>query len=171
MTTLYEYGEQLADTVSRLNDMLADGTDPSDEAFQALLDKMTEQESDWEKKALNVGRFIHQLDADQAQIKAEIDRLQKRAKSLARTGEMLSDRMIYQMTEFNRLEIGDALLSVKVRDNPPSVIIHDENAVPEQYKVKKVTVAVDKRGILAAAKDGGKIDGIEIVRSKRLAIK
>ena len=48
MTTLYDYGTELADTVEQVQDLLSEGVDPNDEIVQELLEKMVAQEEDWE---------------------------------------------------------------------------------------------------------------------------
>ena len=47
MTTLYDYGTNLAETVERVQDLLSEGVDPNDESVQELLEKMVAQEEDW----------------------------------------------------------------------------------------------------------------------------
>ena len=74
------------------------------------------------------------------------------------------------MIEFGVSEIDDPVLSVKVKENPWSVIVKDESKVPAEFKREKTVVDVDKRALL---KDREKIDfeGIEFIRTKKLAFK
>jgi arginine deiminase len=81
MTTLYDYGTNLAETVEKVQDLLSEGVDPNDESVQELLEKMVAQEEDWENKAINVGKFLNQLSLDEKQVEAEIERLTKKKKA------------------------------------------------------------------------------------------
>ena len=72
------------------------------------------------------------------------------------------------MQGFGKTEIKDPILSIKVCDNPPSVIVEDESLVPEEYKRKKVTITVDKT---AVKKAGVPVAGTNIVNSQRLEFK
>ena len=75
------------------------------------------------------------------------------------------------MESYGKEEIKNPLISIKIRENPVSVVIKDENAIPSKFKTEKTTITVNKNAIKLAAKDGEIIDGIELVRTKKLAIK
>ena len=171
MTTLYDYGTELADTVEQVQDLLSEGVDPNDEIVQELLEKMVAQEEDWENKAINVGKFLNQLSLDEKQVEAEIERLTKKKKSLSNAFASLHDLLLWQMEEFGKDEIKNPLLTIKVRENPLSVVIKNEDAVPAQYKSEKTTITVNKNAIKLAYKDGAAIDGVEFIRTKKLTIK
>ena len=75
------------------------------------------------------------------------------------------------MQGFGKTEIKDPILSIKVRDNPPSVIVEDESLVPFDYKNEKVIITINKTKIKAAFKSGEVIEGTNIVNSQRLEFK
>ena len=171
MTTLYDYGTNLAETVERVQDLLSEGVDPNDESVQELLEKMVAQEEDWENKAINVGKFLNQLSLDEKQVEAEIERLTKKKKSLSNAFTSLHDLLLWQMKEFGKDEIKNPLLTIKVRENPLSVVIKNEEAVPAKFKIEKTTVTVNKNAIKLAYKEGAAIEGVEFIRTKKLTIK
>lgn len=171
MTTLYNLGEDLNETVERIQDLLADGIDSDDERVQELLEKMVSQEENWDNKAIRVGKYLNQLSVDEKQIDAEIERLTKRKKSTANAYSSLHDLLMWQMQNFGKEEIKDATISIKVKENPVSVLIHDENLIPAHYKKEKITVTVDKIALKKAHADGFEIDGAVFVRNKKLTIK
>lgn len=171
MTTLYNLGEDLNETVEKIQDLLADGIDPNDERVQELLEKMVSQEENLDSKAIRVGKYLNQLSADEKQIDVEIERLTKRKKSTANAYASLHDLLMWQMQNFGKEEIKDATISIKVKENPVSVLIHDENLIPAQYKKEKLTVTVDKVALKKANAEGFEIEGAEFVRNKKLAIK
>ena len=173
MTTLYDLGENLNLIVEQIQDLLADGIDSDDERVQELLEKMVENEDEWENKAVNVAKFLNQIALDVSQIDLEIERLTKKKKSLSNAHSSLHDLLLWQMQNFGKEEIKNPLISIKVRENPVSVVVKDENAVPAQFKTEKTTVTVNKNAIKLAMKENTdlKIDGIEFVRTKKLDIK
>lgn len=171
MTTLYNLGEDLNETVEKIQDLLADGIDSGDDRVQELLEKMVSQEENWDNKAIRVGKYLNQLSADEKQIDAEIERLTKRKKSVSNAHSSLHDLLMWQMQNFGKEEIKDATISIKVKENPVSVLIHDENLIPSQYKKEKVSVTVDKIALKKANAEGIEIEGAVFVRNKKLAIK
>ena len=173
MTTLYDLGENLNLVVEQVQDLLDDGIDPSDERVQELLERMVAQEDEWETKAVNVAKFLNQLSLDEQQVDAEIERLTKKKKSLSSAYSNLHDLLLFQMQSFGKDEIKNPLINIKVRENPVSVVVKDEKAVPMQFKTEKTTVTVNKNAIKLAMKEDDelKIDGIELTRTKKLSIK
>ena len=68
-------------------------------------------------------------------------------------------------------EIDGITLKLKIKNNPPSVEIVDEKAVPEKYKKSKTVVTIDKAAIKADWKEGVGVDGAKINQGTRLDIK
>lgn len=170
MTTLYDLGYELAEKVERIQDLLSDGVSPDNEEIQLMLEQMVAQEDQWKDKTKRVSRFIHQMMLEEKMIDAEAKRLADKAKRTKQTYTYLHDLLLNQMIEFGVSEIDDPVLSIKVKENPWSVVIKDESKVPAEFKREKTVVEVDKRALL---KDREKIDfeGIEFVRTKKLAFK
>lgn len=170
MTTLYDLGYELAEKVERIQDLLSDGVSPDNEEIQLMLEQMVAQEDQWKDKTKRVSRFIHQMMLEEKMIDTEAKRLADKAKRTKQTYTYLHDLLLNQMIEFGVSEIDDPVLSIKVKENPWSVVIKDESKVPAEFKREKTVVEVDKRALL---KDREKIDfeGIEFVRTKKLAFK
>ena len=171
MTSLYNIGNELQSIADDVTVLLEQGADPNSDEVQQLLQKMVAQESDWDTKALRVDKFLNHIKAQQEIVKLEVDRLQKKIKQLGSTFDNLHDLLLWQMQGFGKTEIKDPILSIKVRDNPPSVIIEDESLIPDDYKTEKTTVTVNKTRIKAAFKAGEQVDGANIVNSQRLEFK
>ena len=171
MTSLYNIGNELQSIADDVTVLLEQGADPNSDEVQHLLQKMVAQESDWDAKALRVAKFLNHIKAQQEIVKLEVDRLQKKMKQLGSTFDNLHDLLLWQMQGFGKTEIKDPILSIKVRDNPPSVIIEDESLIPNDYKTEKTTVTVNKTRIKAAFNAGEQVDGANIVNSQRLEFK
>ncbi|MHA5056386.1 siphovirus Gp157 family protein [Acinetobacter schindleri] len=170
MTTLYDLGYELAEKVERIQDLLSDGVSPDNEEIQLMLEQMVAHEDQWRDKTKRVSRFIHQMMLEEKMIDAEAKRLADKAKRTKQTYTYLHDLLLDQMIEFGVSEIDDPVLSIKIKENPWSVVIKDESKVPAEFKREKTVVEVDKRALL---KDRENIDfeGIEFVRTKKLAFK
>ena len=54
MTTLYEFGTELAEKIENIQELLAEGADPTSNHIQELLMDMVGIEDDWKEKAKNV---------------------------------------------------------------------------------------------------------------------
>ena len=171
MTTLYDYGNQLSETVEMIQDLLSEGVSTDDERVQELLEKMVSDETDWESKAINVAKFLNQLSLDVVQIESEIERLTKKKKSNESARKNLHDLLMWQMETFGKTEIKNPLLTIKVKENPPSLIVEREDLVPDKFKAKKEVVTVNKNAIKQALKDGEIIDGVKLINIKKLTIK
>ena len=171
MTSLYNIGNELQSIADDVTVLLEQGADPNSDEVQQLLQKMVAQESDWDTKALRVAKFLNHIKVQQEIVKLEVDRLQKKMKQLGSTFDNLHDLLLWQMQGFGKTEIKDPILSIKVRDNPPSVIIEDESIIPNDYKTEKTTITVNKTRIKAAFKAGEQVDGANIVNSQRLEFK
>ena len=94
MTSLYDFGENLNETVDQIQDLLDDGISPDSEEIQSLLEKMVSQESEWENKAVNVAKFLNQLSLDESMIDDEIERLTKKKKGLSNTYSYLHNLLL-----------------------------------------------------------------------------
>ena len=170
MATLYDLGYELAEKVERIQDLLSEGIGPENEEIQLMLEQMVAQEDQWRDKTKRVSRFIHQMMLEEKMIDAEAKRLADKAKRTKQTYTYLHDLLLNQMIEFGVSEIDDPVLSIKIKENPWSVVINDESKVPAEFKREKTVVEVDKRALL---KDRENIDfeGIEFIRTKKLAFK
>ena len=171
MTTLYDYGNQLSETVEMIQDLLSEGVSTDEERVQELLEKMVSDETDWESKAINVAKFLNQLSLDVVQIESEIERLTRKKKSNESAHKTLHDLLMWQMEAFGKTEIKNPLLTIKVKENPPSLIVEREDLVPDKFKAKKEVVTVNKNAIKQALKDGETIDGVKLINTKKLTIK
>lgn len=170
MTTLYEFGTELAVKIENIQELLAEGADPNSNQVQELLMDMVGTEENWKEKAKNVAKYVHQLELESKMIAAESRRIADKAKKLDQTASYLSNLLLQQMLTFGVEEIKDPVLSVKVRQNPWSVIVKDESRIPGEFKKEKVVIEVDKRALLNS-REIIECDGVEFIRTQRLAFK
>ena len=158
------------DRIENIQELLAEGADPNSNQVQELLMDMVGTEENWKEKAKNVAKYVHQLELESKMIAAESKRIADKAKKLDQTAGYLSNLLLQQMLTFGVEEIKDPVLSVKVRQNPWSVVVKDEGKVPDEFKKKKIVVDVDKRALLQN-RETINCEGIEFFRTQRLVLK
>jgi hypothetical protein len=102
----------------------------------------------------------------------ERQRLDNMGKSLKARIEWLKQYLMYNMQTRGENKLQFALVTVVVRDNPPSVGITDEKEVPASYTKIITEIKIDKAKILKELKEGKEITGCFLVTDKkRLEVK
>ena len=71
MTSLYNIGNELQSIVDDVTVLLENGEDPSSDEVQNLLQKMVESEGGWDKKAINVAKYLQYIQQQKEIIKIE----------------------------------------------------------------------------------------------------
>lgn len=138
-TTLYELtGELLT-----LQQMLSDGEATEEE----LADTIEAVEGEFEYKAQGYGCIVRNLEADISAIKAEEERLAKRRAALSKNKDWLEERMHTVMLALDKKTVKTELFTWGVRNNPPKVVISDEDMIPFEFLNVKTTSAPDKTRI------------------------
>lgn len=127
MATLYE----IADQFQRLYDM-ADEYDLSQEDIADTLEGL---DYELEDKADAYAKVIRSLEADSASLKAEIDRLTARKKTIENNIKRMKESLEMAMRAADRLKIKTTLFSFGIQKNPPKLIIDDEKAIPKQFLI------------------------------------
>ena len=139
---------------------------------EVIRDTLEGIEGDWEKKAEAVAMYIKNIEAA-AEAKAEA------AKAIAARSKMLEKRAdslrMYLLLQFQfmgktRIECGPFALVLK--NNPQSVVIDDETALPAVYMVQPPAPPPkpDKKAIGAAIKAGQEVPGCHAEVSQRVDI-
>lgn len=159
---LYELS---ADYLAAL-DALAEIEDLPPEAIADTLEGIT---GAWEDKALNVARYIRNLEAEAAAIDEARKRMDARAKATANQAARLK---AYLKGELERTGLKPKApdLALRLQNNPPSVAIDDAAIIPNDYRRTETVTSLLKAEIGAALKAGEEIPGAHLERSQRLVI-
>jgi hypothetical protein len=127
-------------------------------------------------KATNVARYILNVEAmaeaverASTQMKCRANRMRNRADSVR---EYLRNNM--QGAGITKIEAIEFVLALK--KNPPAVVIDDEAAIPDDYKVTPEPAPPplprpDKKLIAKAIKDGFAVPGCHLEQAERLDIR
>ena len=138
---------------------------------QAELDAYLEMLGTQEREKVDgFAQFIHMSEAQQAALKAEADRLLKRARSLENTRNYLKMRYL-QVMEANGLKKVSGNTYTLSRRVTKCVQIIDESIVPAGVKREKTIVEPDKRIIMELLKDGQQVPGCQLAESVSLQVR
>jgi predicted transcriptional regulator len=126
-----------------------------------------------EVKATNVAAFVLNLESDVAAIKSAEEKLAARRQSIEKRAKHLRDYLKSNMVRCGISEItaNDKTFAIKLKQNPESVKVEDETAIPASYFVEKVSRSLDKTLVKAAIKNGAEVPGCHLERGTRLEIR
>jgi len=157
--SLYDIASDLQEIHNAIIDQ--DGVISSD--LENSLDRLNLEISN---KVHGVGKWIRNLEGNESSIQAEIDRLERRKKSISNLETRLKDYVKLCMVKADKKKLEFPLFTAAVQANPPSVEITDETKIPAKYiKIKQVT-EIDKKQILSDLKAGGDVSGATLVKDK-----
>lgn len=158
---------RLYEITKQLNELLAMEDIPRDQ----IEDTINLIEEEFEGKAEMVAAYISELEADEAGMKAEIDRLSERKRVLTAKIDNLKDYLRQNMLASGKTNIKGKLFSIKLgKPSPVLDVFVQVEQLPEQYRVVKFSA--DNAAIKAALKAGTEIKGCAITDGKpKLIIK
>jgi len=165
-------------TLARLTDegrlirqvMLVEDTDQ-----EAVQEALRQVEGDRLTKVENIGHLILGWENGSLPgLKAEIDRLNKKKKTLENRVMWLKDYVRFNMVEAKEDELVFPLVTVKIAKNPASVEIIDEKIIEDAFtRIVPEVIEVDKKAILDHWRKTEEIpNGVDIITDNtRLVVK
>lgn len=130
--SLYDITNEIID----LLDLLAD-PDAEKEDIDKSLKLMQDQ---FETKFDGYMKALKNLEANEVAIKEEINRLKGRLESNKKSQENLKTAVMNSMIAIEKPKIKTALFSATVKKTNPSVVIVDEDEIPEEFYTTKTIV-------------------------------
>ena len=158
---------QLADEFIAIAKALTDQEMPE----EVIADTLEGASGELEQKAWNIAALILQLDAETTMIKEAEQRMSARRKSLEKRVDWLREYLLLNLLRTGIAEISSPEFVVRVRDNPPRVVLDDEEAIPKAFKQKETIISIRKDEIRRALLAGESVKGAHLERDKRLAIR
>ena len=165
MANLYEITQDYLQILSMMEDPELDP--------QTLADTMEAVEGELEVKAENYAKVMKNLEADVAGIKAEIDRLSERKKTIENNIKRMKEALQFSMETTGKTKFKTELFSFNIQKNAPTVVIDasDPNNIPPDF-LKFKEPEVDKTAIKAAIQNGMDLTGVaHLEQSESLRIK
>jgi hypothetical protein len=136
---------------------------------QAIADTLEGLAGAWEDKALNVARYVRNLEAEAAAIEDAKRRMEVRAKAMTNQASRLK---AYLKSELERTGLKPKApdLALKLQANPPSVVLDDEAKIPKTYRRTETVTTILKADISAALKAGKTVAGAHLEQTRRLVM-
>ena len=158
---------RLYEITKQLNELL----EMEDIPREQIEDTINLIEEEFEGKAEMVAAYISELEADEAGMKAEIDRLSERKRVLTAKIDNLKDYLRQNMLASGKTNIKGKLFSITLgKPSPVLDVLVPVEQLPEKYRV--VNFSADNAAIKAALKAGTEIKGCAITDGKpKLIIK
>jgi hypothetical protein len=149
-------------------------TDPeANVPAQVLTDTMEALDGELQDKAVNVAKFIRNMEATAEAIKQAEAEMAKRRKALESRVTWLKGYLKANMESTGITKIDCPYFKLSIAKNPAALDLFDESAIPAEYKhTETVTVEhIDKAAIKAALSSGAEIQGAKLTNGTRLVIK
>lgn len=160
---LYALASEYLETLYTLSE-----NDAPEEAIQLALDGL---QKPIEEKAANVAAYFLNLESEAAAVKEAEKRMKRRRETLERSAQRLRGYLQMNMERLNIPEIKTAEFLVRLRANPPKVIIDNDAAVPKEYKVPVISERIDKIFIKEVIQGGSHVPGTRLEQANRLEIR
>ncbi len=163
--TLYEINQDYMQAL----DMF---TDPEvDIPLEAAIDTLDGIEGQLQDKAVNVAKFIQNLDATAKAIKEAEQKMAKRRKAIENRAQWFKDYLKNNMQAAGITKIESPWFNLAIQKNPEAVEITNEELLPDDFKTEVVTTKIDKAAIKQVIKDGVSVPGAVLIQGTRLAIR
>jgi hypothetical protein len=140
---------------------------------QTLSDTMEGIEGELEVKAESYAKVMKNLEADVVGIKAEIDRLSERKKTIENNIKKMKETLQFAMETTGKTKFKTELFSFGIRKNAPAVVMDEpyiEN-VPERF-LKYSDPTINRSAIKEAIQKGEDLEGLaHLEQSTSLSIR
>lgn len=143
----------------------------SDEISTEQIEALNELNGDIKEKIINVSAFIKNLEAEHESIEKAIDAMAERSSKIQKKVEKLKEYLKNNMEICEIKEVKSPYFDIKLRMNPPSVLIKDENLIPKEYLKEIVVHKIDKVLISQCLKNNIPIPGTLLENRTRLEIR
>lgn len=166
MPNIYQLGEDYL----MLADRLADTADEDGAIDMSLLPAISEAKELIQSKTTSIGCVVKKLLAYKAQIDEEAKRLKAMSDVLGNRVESLKNATstVLQRVGIERIYGVHAVISFRRSE---STVIDDEDELPDEYIVTKVTKTPDKTKIKNAIKAGLTVPGAHVAETQNIQIK
>jgi hypothetical protein len=157
---IYKVGSAFESVVN----MHANG-DLTDEQLKEALVALEESKVE---KCGNAICYLNMLKHGIEDMKDEEKRIATMRKSLESRAKNLESAFAYVLKNMGDKEVITKYGVMKIRNNPPSVVIDDLSKVPTKFQHQKIEVTLDKVAIKNAIKAGEEVAGCHIEQSEKL---
>lgn len=161
MKTLFEITQEAIELAS----LLEEG-----EFTAEMEQQLAITQSELTEKATNYGKVIKTIEGDISVIDAEIKRLQALKSAKGKVIDRMKESVSNAMQAFHVDKIESPIMKIYFRKSE-AVEVEDENLVPDEYKLSRVTVSPDKIRIKEIIQAGETVPGCQVIEKLNLQIK
>jgi transcriptional regulator of heat shock response len=144
--------------------MVADGELTQEDFQQAL----AELEQSKVEKCGNAICYLNMLKHGIEDMKAEEKRIATMRKSLESRAKNLESAFAYVLKNMGDKEVITKYGVMKLRKNPPSVVIDDITKIDSKYTRQKIQIDIDKIAIKKAIQAGENVPGCRLEQTEKL---
>lgn len=161
-TKLYEIAEQYQEALNDLTNL-----DLPPDVVNDTLEALTGELS---QKAWNVAAALLHMEGEAELTRQAEERMSRRRRALEARAAGLREYLRIQLERINIREIRSPQFVIKIKQNPPKVILDDASAIPKGFKREEIVVHIDKNGIKQALLSGQAVRGAHLEQETRLDI-
>ena len=143
------------------------------EVLARLAEAIQEHEVDFVEYIGDTLRFIDEHRMSIVGIDAEIRRLENLKAEREARANRLESHIQWALEQIGQSDWSDDLHTVRLKRNPPKVVIESEALIPRTYikETYKVIESIDKAAIKEALNNGIPVEGCKLVQDWRMEIK
>ncbi len=147
-------------------------TDPDNELpDDVIADTLEALSCEWEDKAINVAKFMRNLEVTALAMKEAEQQMASRRKAFENRVQGLKDYLKFHLERTGITQIDSPWFRLSIQNNPPAVEVFNESLIPEAFKEQVITVKISKGKIKEALKAGQEVPGAVLTQGSRLAIR
>lgn len=164
MPSLYELTESTREAIDELLAL-------EDIPQEAVNDTIEGLEGELQIKQRNVAAYILNRQSDIEAMKQYKNNMDKRIKQAENQIDRLKNGLLWSLKKHgkNGLELPE--IAIKIKNNPPSVVINNADLIPPEYRRTKVEYVLDKNKIKESIKAGNSVSGAHLEAKERIDIK
>jgi len=157
----------IANNYQRLMQSIID----SDELLPEQINEIESVDDSLEQKAEAIGIIIKTMEANQKAINERIQSMEERSSKFTNKIEALKEYLKSNLEKCGKKEIFSPWFDIKIKMNPVSVVITDDQLIPMEFINIQEIKKIDKLAIKAAMSHGIDIPGASLCQMSRVEIK
>ncbi len=156
---------EIAERYNAITALADDETVPQDAVNEALIKVM----EDVKTKGENGIRYLNDVQEAIDKAKENKKKLDSFIKAMENRKKRVERAYIFALNYMNIKSILTGWGEMKIKKNPPAVVIDDVAKIPTHYQRQKIQVDIDKVAIKAAIKAGEEVPGAHIEQGTSLS--
>lgn len=122
-------------------------------------------------KQIGICQYVRQAELGIQMIEVEVKRLQELKKKVEKRNDWLAQYLKSSMEKDNIQSLDFGIISAKIKNNPPGVVIENEDSISSDFIITKEVKTIDKTKIKEALKNGQTVVGAHLEQKTRIEIK